>query len=112
MSRVGSYVHLLSCASTTDDLILPPLQVNISYILWIAAFNTSFLLGYLALLDIWIFGLSLKGTAKKGATLSRVAPPSVQQEAVVTRGNPPWLLEVVNRHSLAVFLLVRVSPGR
>lgn len=112
MSRVGSYVHLLSCASTTDDLILPPLQVNISYILWIAAFNTSFLLGYLALLDIWIFGLSLKGTAKKGATLSRVAPPSVQQEAVVTRGNPPWLLEVVNRHSLAVFLLVRVYPGR
>ena len=85
--------------------------MNVSYILWVAAFNTSFLLGYLAVLDIWIYALpqerEKKGTAK---TLSNGAPPP---KAAVARGNPPVLLEAVNRHSLTVFLLVRVVlfPG-
>ena len=92
--------------------------MNVSYILWVAAFNTSFLLGYLAVLDIWIYALPReRSTAKKGSMLGNAASPSSlpasQQAAVVARGNPPLLLEAVNRHSLTVFLLVRVVlfPG-
>ena len=92
--------------------------MNVSYILWVAAFNTSFLLGYLAALDIWIYALPReRSTAKKGSMLGNAASPSSlpasQQAAVVARGNPPLLLEAVNRHSLTVFLLVSaVVPGR
>ena len=57
------------------------LQVNLSYILWVAAFNVSFFLIYLILLD----------TVNINAT-----------------DNTPPLLAAMNRQGLVVFLLVNV----
>lgn len=95
------------------------MQVNISYILWITAFNTSFLVAYIIALDLGLFAPSQSSTSKKN---KNNANPRVDRDrdtlhahpgsaaglvAAGTEGNPPRLLEVVNKHSLAVFLLVR-----
>ena len=79
------------------------LEVNLPYILWVTAFNTSFLLSYLAL-DIWISSIGDSGKTTKQHKKKADAPPPVIQV-----GNPPPLLELINRHSLAIFLLVCFS---
>ncbi|KAH9944887.1 GWT1-domain-containing protein [Amylocystis lapponica] len=66
--------------------------VNVQYVLWVAAFNTSFLLGYL-LLDLRF--APGPGPVRRGAYKPPVAP---------TRA--PALLEAVNRNGLVLFLLV------
>lgn len=60
------------------------LQVNLSYILWVAAFNVSFFLIYLILLD----------TVNINAT-----------------DNTPPLLAAMNRQGLVVFLLANGMTG-
>ncbi|EDR10435.1 uncharacterized protein LACBIDRAFT_152132, partial [Laccaria bicolor S238N-H82] len=71
--------------------------VNLPYILWVAAFNTSFLLLYLVVLDI-----------------SPYVPSSQQQppiDEVLEQGNPPQLLEAINKHGLVLFLFANVLTG-
>ncbi|KAI9462017.1 GWT1-domain-containing protein [Lactarius psammicola] len=63
--------------------------VNLPYVLWVAAYNTTFLLGYL-LLDLAFFPTPL------AKSTPMPAPP---------------LLEAVNRNALAVFLLANVATG-
>ncbi|KAF8187713.1 GPI-anchored wall transfer protein 1 [Pholiota molesta] len=95
-------------------------MVNLSYILWIAAFNTTFLLAYLVVLDMGFFGswsASAKKTKQKnvghealhGRGDDRRAPSSMGN--VAENGNPPRLLSVLNKHGLGVFLLANVLTG-
>ncbi|KAH9015069.1 GWT1-domain-containing protein [Lactarius hengduanensis] len=65
--------------------------VNLPYIMWVAAYNTTFLLCYM-LLDLAFFPTPL---AK--STYSPVSAPP--------------LLEAINQNSLAVFLLANVATG-
>jgi hypothetical protein len=75
-------------------------KVNLSYILWVTAFNTSILLSYLVVFDILIFSGSTSGKAAKLHKKGDVPLPVIQI------GNPPPLLELINRHGLTIFLLV------
>ncbi|KAF8873964.1 GWT1-domain-containing protein [Gymnopilus junonius] len=113
-------------------------KVNVSYILWIAAFNDSFILLYLVILDLWIFGRATPPTSSEarhhkrkmsdlrskaaeaegsGTTaaayfgLSTAANDARQVQTRRDVGNPPVLLEVMNRYGLVVFLLANVLTG-
>jgi glucosaminylphosphatidylinositol acyltransferase len=100
-------------------------QVNLPYIAWVAAYNTTVLLCYL-LLDLAFFPTPLsKSTYSPVSGLKVVRRPSNSDDNVsdsasestpLTMPGPspmpaPPLLEAINRNSLAVFLLVRfISP--
>jgi phosphatidylinositol glycan class W len=59
-------------------------QANLPYVLWVAAYNTTFLFGYL-LIEIFLFS---------------------------TSGFPvPPLLEAINKNGLAVFLVANLLTG-
>lgn len=94
-------------------------QVNLPYIAWVAAYNTTVLLCYL-LLDLAFFPTPLsKSTYSPVSGLKVVRRPSNDEDNVsdlastaLTMPEPsptpaPPLLEAINRNSLAVFLLVR-----
>ncbi|KIM36234.1 hypothetical protein M413DRAFT_427632 [Hebeloma cylindrosporum] len=106
-------------------------MVNLPYILWVAAFNATFLLSYLVVLDLWIFagsdGETPNRTSKPGkehVVMEASSPPGLSgyggrgaggivgggQDLAVSF-NPPQLLEVINRGSLAVFLFANVLTG-
>ncbi|ETW77608.1 hypothetical protein HETIRDRAFT_480289 [Heterobasidion irregulare TC 32-1] len=86
-------------------------MVNLPYIAWVAAYNTSFILGYL-LLDLYFFPSPLSRsmyspTSKlKMQDTSRL--PTLQQERPQTA---PPLLEAINRNGLALFLLANLATG-
>ncbi|KDR66506.1 hypothetical protein GALMADRAFT_259350 [Galerina marginata CBS 339.88] len=101
-------------------------MVNISYILWVAAFNVSFLLCYLLILDLWIFAhppsrskaKHHKKTDQNSEVSAAPAYLGISDPRQLSTpagshgfGNPPKLLEVVNRHGLSVFLLANVLTG-
>ena len=81
LSKTGQYSHP-SAHSRTKLLIA---QANVTYVLWVTAYNTSFLFGYLAL-ELSLF-------------------PIHSTEAV------PPLLEAINANGLAVFLVANVLTG-
>jgi phosphatidylinositol glycan class W len=60
-------------------------QANLPYVLWIAAFNTSFLCAYL-ILNTWASNVSPKG-----------------------KSNAPVIFEMINKNGLIVFLIVSSS---
>jgi hypothetical protein len=96
----------------------------------VTAFNTSFLLSYLLVLDMWIFADSTNasvnarnhhvgGIPKIGCdvVISVVAENDRRESAgypftpegaggATISGNPPKLFEVINKHGLAIFLIV------
>ncbi|KIJ92074.1 hypothetical protein K443DRAFT_685479 [Laccaria amethystina LaAM-08-1] len=94
-------------------------MVNLLYILWVAAFNTSFLLAYSVVLNISFFpGPKPKKEKSLDLTsISSLASPYVtssQQPPVdeaVEQGNPPQLLEAINNHGLVLFLFANVLTG-
>ncbi|KAF8965738.1 GWT1-domain-containing protein [Flammula alnicola] len=117
-------------------------MVNLPYILWVAAFNVSFLLLYLVVLDMGLFAdpdasrakANLNANVKRQPkhqstqTLAQPVPgppfqragPGVEAGAGAEAvgggstgalGNPPRLLEAVNRHGLSVFLLANILTG-
>ncbi|KIJ64800.1 hypothetical protein HYDPIDRAFT_111404 [Hydnomerulius pinastri MD-312] len=83
-------------------------MANISYILWIVAFNTSFILGYY-LLDMLFFP----------TRLSKLKDPSDPSGKRILQEDPtsshaksaPALLEAMNKNSLVLFLLANVATG-
>ena len=78
-------------------------EVNLPYILWVTAYNTSFLLFCLGL-DMWLFSVGDSGgKITKHHKKGDAPPPPVTQ---IQFGNPPPLLDLINRHSLEFFLLV------
>jgi hypothetical protein len=74
----------------------------------VAAYNTSFILGYL-LLDLFFFPSprsksAYPSTSKLKVPVDNHSPLRPQQQQA---GNPPALLEAFNKNGLALFLLVR-----
>ncbi|PPQ93066.1 hypothetical protein CVT25_011942 [Psilocybe cyanescens] len=93
-------------------------MVNLSYILWVAAFNVSFLLCYVVVLDLWIYAdagdASDSDPATSASTKARMQ--SKRTSAMMKmddndNDNPPRLLEVINEYGLYVFLLANVLTG-
>ena len=87
-------------------------QVNLPYILWVAAFNTSFLLGYL-LLDLVFFSSPLSRSVYSPTSKLKVQPDPVllnygRRDGRPSDGTPgaPALFEAINRNGLVFFLLV------
>ncbi|OCH86733.1 GWT1-domain-containing protein [Obba rivulosa] len=89
--------------------------VNLQYIIWVAAYNTSFLLGYL-LLDLLFFASPLSKSMYSPTSKLKVHPDA---EFLSQRDNRRYdivrgaatLLEAVNRNGLALFLLANVATG-
>ncbi|KAF9011707.1 GWT1-domain-containing protein [Cyathus striatus] len=82
-------------------------MVNLPYILWVAAFNTSFLLAYLVL-DM---ATKQKGGVPPDSPLIAAPLPSERPEASTVECVSPPLLEAINKHSLVLFLLANVMTG-
>ncbi|KAF8161341.1 GWT1-domain-containing protein [Crassisporium funariophilum] len=93
-------------------------MVNLPYILWVCAFNTSFLLAYMVVLDIGIFSSPQPRRPqhlKPGKPLGQLsiepqmqllpAPPDPASD------NPPRLLALIDRYGLDIFLLANVLTG-
>ena len=86
-------------------------QVNLPYILWVAAFNTSFILAYF-LLDLFFFPSPLSQSIYSPTSKLKV---SKDRRKVITESqapaakDAPALLHTVNLNGFAVFLLVSVQ---
>jgi phosphatidylinositol glycan class W len=83
-------------------------QANLPYILWVAAFNTSFIFGYF-LLDLFFFPSPLSKsiyspTSKLKVPKERRKFPAESQ--IPPAKDAPVLLDAINQNGLAVFLLV------
>ncbi|KAJ7825393.1 GWT1-domain-containing protein [Mycena olivaceomarginata] len=76
---------------------------NLPYALWIAAFNTSYILGYLVL-DMLFFPTPAVRRKK-----SRQSTDDMSASASPVRAPP--LLEAINKNALPVFLLANVLTG-
>ncbi|KAJ7102724.1 GWT1-domain-containing protein [Mycena epipterygia] len=74
---------------------------NLPYALWIAAFNTSFVLGYLVL-DMAFF---------PAPTISKTRASSTSAARAYAPPPAPALLEAINTNALALFLLANVGTG-
>ncbi|TFY79982.1 hypothetical protein EWM64_g4031 [Hericium alpestre] len=88
--------------------------VNLPYVVWVAAFNVSFLLGYLAL-DLAFFPSPLSHSVYSPTSKLKVhaeananfLPQALQANAPTA----PPLLEAINRNGLVIFLLSNVATG-
>ena len=84
------------------------------YILWVSAYNTTFLLGYL-LLDLVFFPSPLSKSVYSPTSKLKVQPeqPILRPDKRGSRGPdgvaPPSLLDAVNQNGLVLFLLVSCS---
>ncbi|PBK80196.1 GWT1-domain-containing protein [Armillaria gallica] len=76
--------------------------VNLSYILWVAAYNTSFILGYL-LLDLYFYPSPSKLKYNRQQSDQDVLPSRVAVSAP--------LFEAINKNGLVLFLLANVFTG-
>lgn len=88
--------------------------VNLQYITWVTAYNTTFLLGYLVL-DLFFFPSPLSKSVYSPTSKLKVHPdPDVLKATRHMRGrelsggSAPALLEAVNKNGLVLFLLVRI----
>lgn len=139
--RAVSCVYALSSSHGCWSLIDEVGQVNLPYITWVAAYNTTVLLCYF-LLDLAFFptplakstyspvsGLKVVRRPNNGnddsdaaSTLDSVPPQSTRPSGlppgttISTMAGPtpmpaPPLLEAINRNSLATFLVVRFHPS-
>ena len=85
-------------------------QVNLPYIVWISAFNTTFILGYLVL-DLVFFPSPLSRSVYSPTSKLKVQPdPALLRTDRRFRGPdgiaPAPLFEAINKNGLILFLLV------
>jgi len=92
-------------------------MVNLPYVAWVAAFNTTFLLGYL-LLDLVFFPSPLSKSIYSPTSKLKVQPdPAVISPAKRnprdTDDNPKAavLLDAINRNGLVLFLIANIITG-
>ncbi|EGO01208.1 hypothetical protein SERLA73DRAFT_121542 [Serpula lacrymans var. lacrymans S7.3] len=76
-------------------------MANLTYILWVVAYNTTFILGYL-LMDSYFF------PAAKGQATAK-DDGKVQSRSKLSTS--PSLLDAINKNGLALFLLANVVTG-
>ncbi|KAG7095944.1 hypothetical protein E1B28_006628 [Marasmius oreades] len=83
--------------------------VNISYIFWVSAYNTSFILGYM-ILDILFFPTPRPSKPKyskgKPVEYAEIHPVGINSEEI-----PPALFTAINRNGLVLFLLSNLATG-
>ncbi|EUC61320.1 GPI-anchored wall transfer protein, putative [Rhizoctonia solani AG-3 Rhs1AP] len=98
---------------------------NTMYVLWVAAFNTTFLVGYVLLEGIWAESSRcqpaaldrLRGTStpvRKGVTPSFKFPggsDSIRERNGQIDGGTSGLLGAINLNGLALFLLANIATG-
>lgn len=85
------------------------IQANLPYILWIVAFNTSFILAFY-LLDMIFFP----------TRISKLKDPSDPSGKRILQEDPttstpksaPALLEAINKNGLVIFLAVSPNPAQ
>ncbi|KAG2347263.1 GWT1-domain-containing protein [Suillus weaverae] len=81
-------------------------MANISYVLWVAAYNTSFILGYI-LLDMVFF-------PTRTSKIRDPTDPSGKRLLIEEKGpksSAPALLEAINKNAFILFLLSNVATG-
>ncbi|KAG2146444.1 GWT1-domain-containing protein [Suillus bovinus] len=81
-------------------------MANLSYVLWVAAYNTSFILGYI-LLDMVFF-------PTRTLKIRDPTDPSGKRLLIEEKGSKtsaPALLEAINKNSFILFLLSNVATG-
>lgn len=81
-------------------------MANISYVLWVAAYNTSFILGYI-LLDMVFF-------PTRTSKIRDPTDPSGKRLLIEEKGpksSAPVLLEAINKNAFILFLLSNVATG-
>ncbi|KAK0449720.1 GWT1-domain-containing protein [Desarmillaria tabescens] len=76
--------------------------VNLSYILWVAAYNTSFILGYL-LMDLYFYPSPSRSKYTRQQSDQDVLPSRIAVSAP--------LFEAINKNGLVLFLLANVFTG-
>lgn len=81
-------------------------MVNLPYILWVSAFNTSFILGYF-LLDMFFFPTRISCVKDSSDPTGK---RFVLEECFAGNRAPP-LLEAINKNSLIIFLIANVATG-
>ncbi|KAG1740476.1 GWT1-domain-containing protein [Suillus paluster] len=101
-----SVVWWMLLAFTRLGLDVSRRMANISYILWVAAFNTSFILGYI-LLDMVFF-------PTRTSKIRDPTDPSGKRlliEEKGPKGCAPALLDAINKNALIMFLLANAATG-
>ena len=93
-------------------------MANLQYVIWIAAYNSTFILGYLVL-DLVFFPSPLSRSVYSPTSKLKVHPNATRHELGAERGKEAAaggggaqpLLEAINKNGLVLFLLVCPDVG-